>query len=316
MAHSSVAGPPPGLLKALKAGITPVQVISSVSGSTAPLAYTTLAEELQAGKEGWAGRVVLVTGGAMGIGREVAKLAGELGAKVVLGDLGRQEARLKEAVEEIKAAGGEATYAICDVTSWEEQAALFRHAFDIYSCIDVVFANAGITSEEPVFKPTAEGEPRKPDISTLDINLTGVVYTATLAQHYLPKDSSKGGKAFVVMGSIASFLARGTPALYAASKHGVLGLTRSLAAPFAASGISISLLAPFYVTTTILPRTWLDAFKAADVPLLDPLEVAQAGLWIAQTAKVDGKGRGVLLDHLGATAIPLEMVEWMREGKM
>ncbi|GAA5821555.1 hypothetical protein JCM11251_000907 [Rhodosporidiobolus azoricus] len=262
----SVEAPPPTLLRALKAGISPVNVISGVSGSAPPLPFATLAEALQSrAEEHWKDRVVLVTGAANGIGKEVVKAAARLGAKVVLGDLSRQEKRLKEVVEEIKAEGGDAICGLCDVTSWEEQNALFKLAFSTYGLIDVVFANAGITSVEP-----------KPDLRTLDINLSGV------------------------------------------SKHAVLGFARSLAAPFAASGVSISLLCPFYVTTTILPQTWIDAFKQVEVPLLSPEEVAQAGLWVAMDTagkegeKVSAKAKAVLLDHLGATSIPLEMVEWKR----
>ncbi|GAA6032942.1 hypothetical protein JCM8097_000058 [Rhodosporidiobolus ruineniae] len=236
--------PPPPPLAALRAlRISPVPLLAALAGSSAtPLSFAQCAQRLEGEGGGWEGKVLLVTGAASGIGRAVARRAAKLGAKLVLGDLQSQELQLRELVEQIKRDGGaggrEATYAVCDVTSWEDQVALFKHAQSSYGHIDVVFANAGITTDAPILDSTSE-EVQKPDTRALDINLTGVVYTATLAHHYLAKlNPRKEGKTLLITGSLASFLGMSTPAMYAASKHGVLGLARALAPILGKSGIA------------------------------------------------------------------------------
>ncbi|BGP19318.1 hypothetical protein JCM10213v2_007407 [Rhodosporidiobolus nylandii] len=298
--------PPKSVLSGLRT--SPVPLVASFAGSSASLtSYPDCASSVATeGKERWAGKVVLVTGAASGIGREVAKKAAGIGAKVVLGDV--DEDGLKKVAEEIRQAGGEATYRVCDVSSWEDQLALFRHAEATYGKIVTVFANAG-TARGVLELEDEDGEPQKPDTRLLEVNINGAVYSSVLARYFLRKNPAKEGKGFVLTGSLASFFGLGTDGLYAPSKHGVLGLARSLASPLAGEGISVTLIAPYYVETSIFPPSWVAAFAEAGVELLRAGDVASAMLHAAMNAE-SGRGRAVLMDVSGATSIPLEMLQW------
>ncbi|GAA5945943.1 hypothetical protein JCM10213_006194 [Rhodosporidiobolus nylandii] len=299
--------PPKSVLSGLRT--SPVPLVASFAGSSASLtSYPDCASSVATeGKERWAGKVVLVTGAASGIGREVAKKAAGIGAKVVLGDV--DEDGLKKVAEEIRQAGGEATYRVCDVSSWEDQLALFRHAEATYGKIVTVFANAG-TARGVLELEDEDGEPQKPDTRLLEVNINGAVYSSVLARYFLRKNPAKEGKGFVLTGSL------GAPAflllslhIRLTSKHGVLGLARSLASPLAGEGISVTLIAPYYVETSIFPPSWVAAFAEAGVELLRAGDVASAMLHAAMNAE-SGRGRAVLMDVSGATSIPLEMLQW------
>ncbi|GAA5852853.1 hypothetical protein JCM9279_006204 [Rhodotorula babjevae] len=198
------------------------------------------------------GRVVLVTGGSKGLGREFAvRAAGEGGARVVIG--ARGESGVREVVEEIRAKGGEATGLATDVTSWESQVALFDRAVETYGQIDVVVANAGVFEMGTFLddEVDADGKLTKPDFSTIDINVRGTLYTSRLAFHHLRKNASTGTKALVILGSLTSFVATPGCPLYATSQHALLGLQRALHTESEASGISVTFVASGPVPTDI-----------------------------------------------------------------
>lgn len=104
-------------------------------------------------------------------------------AKLVVSDV--VLAPLLELVKEIEAKGGKATAVKCDVTSWDEQVALFKHGIKTYGALDIVFANAGIGEHGGEWlsnkKVLANGDPVKPDLSTLTVNLIGVYVYSALA---------------------------------------------------------------------------------------------------------------------------------------
>ncbi|MCE5193430.1 MAG: SDR family NAD(P)-dependent oxidoreductase [Candidatus Cryosericum sp.] len=121
------------------------------------------------------GKVVVVTGGSSGVGRSAAKLFAEEGAKVVVGDI--VELGGQEAVSQIKAAGGEATFQKVDVTDWEGVQALVKKAVDTYGKLDVYVNNAGMLDG------MANWEKTTPELwdRIININLRGYFFGAKAA---------------------------------------------------------------------------------------------------------------------------------------
>ncbi|PFH49765.1 hypothetical protein AMATHDRAFT_76024 [Amanita thiersii Skay4041] len=218
-------------------------------------------------------KVVIITGAANGIGKETALRFASHGAKVVVGDL--DAARSKKLVDEIKQAGGNAIFQKCNVIDWDEQVALFELAMSTFASVDIVVANAGIAETTPFTAvKLVNGRPVKPNLLTVDVNLIGLLYTTHLAQHYLTLNRKEGQlKAVVLIGSMASWLALPRAEIYAATKHAVLGLMRSLHTSFALQDIRIACIHPFFADTAIVPF---------------PMKVVLAGIPLATLPRIAG----------------------------
>lgn len=150
------------------------------------------------------GRTVVITGAGSGFGRATAVEFSKHGANLVLGDV--NEANLAATVAQLKTP---AVSRRCDVTSWDDQVALFAAGFDKFGSIDVVLPNAGV-SEIGRFDPRQEGDVTqltKPNLTTLDIDLTAVLYTTRIALWYFANDKRRdpGLRAVVFTGSMSSF---------------------------------------------------------------------------------------------------------------
>lgn len=194
-------------------------------------------------------KVVVITGAGSGFGRAFALQAASYGARVVLGDV--VQVALDETLRQIAQAGGTARGRNCDVSSWEEQVALFALAVSAFGRVDVAVANAGIgESGRGQFQDT--DELRKPDLKTIDINASGVLYTAHIALHHLRKNPAKEGKKIILLGSYSSLYGSPLSPVYTMAKHGVLGFARSLLYIAGADGIGCSVIAPYFVDTPIM----------------------------------------------------------------
>ncbi|GAA5865234.1 hypothetical protein JCM3774_004903 [Rhodotorula dairenensis] len=256
------------------------------------------------------GKVVIVTGAGSGFGRAYSRKVGELGAKLVLSDVRKELAQ--EVADEITAKGGTATAIACDVTDWDAQVRMFRHAVDTFGHLDVVVANAGIGEPESDrfmnLKAGPDGEPTKPGLRALGPNLQGVAYTAKLAFFHLDKNPVKEGKALVVLGSMASFFGLPGGPIYCASKHAVLGLVRSLVFDGLAFGINVNIVNPFFVKTNIFGT--VASLLLAGIPLPSIDDVVAAMIAASSKPKTSGSAfvvdfkniRGVLEVPFAATA--------------
>jgi NAD(P)-dependent dehydrogenase (short-subunit alcohol dehydrogenase family) len=231
-------------------------------------------------------RVVIVTGGTSGIGRATAEAFAAAGARVVIG--ARRVTLGQQLVERIVAAGGEASFVRTDVTVRTEVASLVTHALDRHGRLDYAFNNAGIAGE--AFKPTAQQSEASWD-AVLSTNLKGVW---NCMQYEIPAMLRSGGGAIVNNASDVGLAGSEIGiAPYVASKHGVVGLTRSAAIEYARQGIRVNAVCPGFTHSEMSEpavrqaRDEIHEYIDARVPMgriADAREVAEAVLWLCSDA--------------------------------
>jgi len=241
------------------------------------------------------GKVALVTGGTSGIGRETSILFAQKGARVVVA--GRREIEGKETIDLIRRAGGEGIFVRADVSRASEVKALVEKTVAAYGGLDYAFNNAGI---EGHWVPIVEQTEDEWD-QTIDINLKGT----WLCLKYELQQMLKQGRGGVIVNnaSISGFIGSYGSATYAASKHGVLGLTKAAALEVARNGIRVNAVCPAAVETPMADRL----FGAPEVrkkvlgfyPIArfgKPIEVAEAVLWMCSGAAGFMTGQSLVLD--------------------
>jgi NAD(P)-dependent dehydrogenase (short-subunit alcohol dehydrogenase family) len=241
------------------------------------------------------GKVAIVTGGTSGIGRETAVLFAKAGVKVVVA--GRREVEGKETMELVRAAGGEGLFVKTDVSRAGEVEALVRKTVEKFGRLDIAFNNAGI---EGVLIPIVEQSEEDWD-RTIDINLKGVWLCLKYEIQQMLKQG--GGGAIVNMASVAGLIGSPGFATYCASKHGVMGLTKSAALETARSGIRINVVCPAVIETPMGERI----FGAPDIrpyavglhPIGrfgKPMEIAEAVVWMCSDRASFMTGQSLVLD--------------------
>ncbi|MFD6223261.1 SDR family NAD(P)-dependent oxidoreductase [Nocardia asteroides] len=188
----------------------------------------------------FADQVVLITGAGSGIGRAVAVRVAAEGAAVVLGSRGKDQG--EQVADEIRSAGGRALFVPTDVTIDADVARLTQAALTEYGRLDAAFNNAGAVS---AFGPVAE---IADDAwrAELDLNLTGVFHGL---RHQVPAIIASGGGAILNNASNLGVVGMASVAPYVAAKHGVVGLTRSVALETAAAGVRVNALVSGAVDT-------------------------------------------------------------------
>jgi NAD(P)-dependent dehydrogenase (short-subunit alcohol dehydrogenase family) len=193
------------------------------------------------------GRVALVTGGGRGIGRATAVALAAAGAGVVV--TARSTDELEETVSSITAAGGEAGALACDLSDRAQSVELLERSGAILGPVDILVNNAGIGgSADP--RPLAEFRDAFWDL-TLEINLTAPYLLSKAA---LPHMLSQRWGRIITVASINSRVPSPHGGAYTASKHGVLGLMRTLALEHAADGITVNCVCPGPVRTRMNDR--------------------------------------------------------------
>jgi NAD(P)-dependent dehydrogenase (short-subunit alcohol dehydrogenase family) len=181
------------------------------------------------------GKVGVVTGAGSGLGEAGAKRLAREGAKLIVAD--RDQGSVERVAGEIRAGGGEATPVAVDVSVFEDTQKLVDAAVAAYGRFDLAFNNAGIT---PALVDVHEIDPAD-WLAVINVNLTGIFYSMKSELSYFVE---RGGGTIVNMASTAGVMAHPGRAGYSASKHGIVGLTRSAAVEYANRNIRINAVAP------------------------------------------------------------------------
>ena len=176
------------------------------------------------------------------------------------------------------------SYHQCDISDWTSVSSAFKSLHTSTGHIDIVMANAGISREEsliPSVLPTAEQpfEPTQPQLKTMDVNMTGALYTVKLAIHYLllnqPNPSTQSRGSIILTASNAGLYPFPVAPLYGACKAALINLTRSLGPALLRHNIQINALCPAVLETNIAPSK--DLFKGMRMTPMSTLVKAVDG---------------------------------------
>lgn len=223
------------------------------------------------------GKVAIVTGGTSGIGKATAIAFAEKGAKVVVVDWVENE----ETLDLIKASGGEAIFVKCDVSKATDVKAMVEKTIAVFGRIDYAFNNAGI---EGANAKTADCTEENFD-RTIGINLKGI----WLCMKYEIPEILKQGKGVIVnCSSVAGLVGFGGLPAYVASKHGVIGLTKTAALEYAKLGIRVNAVCPGVIKTPMMDRLTGNKKEAEEQftglepvgRMGQPEEIANAVVWM------------------------------------
>ena len=228
-------------------------------------------------------RVAVITGAGSGMGLATAQAFAESGAAVVLSD--RNEQTLRTATAELTSAGRQALGVVCDVSDEEQVAALVERPVASFGRLDFAFNNAGIQAP-----PTdAADEPAELFDRVNAVNLRGVW---ACMKHELRAMRAQGSGAIVNCSSLGGLVGLPGRAAYHASKHGVIGLTRSAALEYAPRGVRINAICPGTIETAMvkdmIAKGELDVPEAMANQPIGRLgradEIAAAVLWLCSPA--------------------------------
>jgi NAD(P)-dependent dehydrogenase (short-subunit alcohol dehydrogenase family) len=225
------------------------------------------------------GKVALVTGAGAGMGLATAKAFAEAGAAVVLADVNEDAARA--AAEQLTAAGHRAVAVRCDVADDAEVATMVDLTVSAFGRLDAAFNNAGVQS--PAMEMADAG--REEFDRVIAINLRGVW---SCMKYELRQMRAQGSGAIVNCSSIGGLIGLPGRATYHASKHGVIGLTRSAALEYASRGIRINAVCPGTIDTPMVadmlakePEAMKEILRDQPIGRLGrPEEIASAVLWL------------------------------------
>jgi NAD(P)-dependent dehydrogenase (short-subunit alcohol dehydrogenase family) len=229
------------------------------------------------------GKVAVVTGAAMGIGRASAEIFAREGAMVVVADIDEDGGH--ETVGRVEAAGGQATFIRTDVAVKADVGAMVQHAVDTYGGLDCAHNNAGIAA--PMAK--LADYPDDGWDRTLAVMLTGV-YHSMKAE--IPRMLERGGGAIVNTASGVGLVGYPAQAAYTASKHGVLGLTKVAALDYGAQGVRVNAICPGTARTPMVDEAVrrdpsIDAYLKTLHPIgriAEAAEIAEAAVWLCTPA--------------------------------
>lgn len=240
-------------------------------------------------------KAALITGAASGIGRATALAFAREGARLVVAD--RDAAGGEETVRQARAAGATAHFVDTDVTNTADVLTLVARTVELFGRLDCAFNNAGI---EGVLAPVAE-YPEEMFARVFDVNVAGI-YRCLRAE--IPPMLRQGGGVIVNTASVAGLVGAGGLSAYVASKHAVVGLTKSAAIDYAKLGIRVNAVCPGVIDTPMLDRlaSGVEGLREALLAFEPmgrigrPAEVAEAVVWLCSDAASFVTGHTLAID--------------------
>ncbi len=198
------------------------------------------------------GKVALVTGAGRGIGREIALMLAKNGAAVIVNYNGSRESA-QEVVAQIEQNGGSAEAMQCNVADFASSEAFAKEVLAKYQKVDILVNNAGVTRDNLIMRMSEEDYD-----AVLDTNLKGAFNMIRQFSRGMVKQRS--GK-IINISSVSGVLGNAGQANYAASKAGLIGLTKSVAREFASRGINVNAVAPGFIDTDMTKNMTEEAKK-------------------------------------------------------
>ena len=239
------------------------------------------------------GKVAIVTGGSSGIGRAAAFAFAEAGAKVAVS--ARRESEGRQTVQIIEETGGEAIFVRADVAVEADCQRTVERTLEAFGRLDCAFNNAGTSGRGGTVDTELEDWNR-----VIAVNLTGVLASM---KYQIPPMIEQGGGAIVNNASVLGLVGVAGATSYVASKHGVVGLTKSAALEFAPQKVRVNAVCPGFTLTEMTRATLTDPERLAKALEKEPLgryaepeEIAASVLWLCSEASSFVTGQAIAVD--------------------
>lgn len=251
--------------------------------------------------EFYKGKVAFVTGGGSGIGRATSQAFAREGASVAVVDI--SDEGIHETVRLIEAGGGSALAVRCDVTRSEDVRSALQRTIEAFGRLDFAFNNAGVEQRNAALANFGEDEFER----IVNVNVRGVFLCM---KYQIPLILQQGGGAVVNTSSGAGVIGIKGGAAYAASKHGVIGLTKSAALDYAGQNVRINVVAPGYIETPMMDRFTGGTKEGRDkIKSEEPIgragrpdEIADAVIWLCSDTASFVVGHTLIVD--GGQTVP------------